>query len=73
MSIYRVIDLEKLKASENAISDAKERAIFQIGLNKYIKPFVLSEEETEAKFKEVWEDGYCAGMHHDWEEFKKTL
>lgn len=41
----------------------------------------LSEEETMAKLKEIWEDGYFSGdndmeypaMNHYWEEFKKNL
>lgn len=75
---YLIIDIEKLKATENAISNPREALNFSVGLNKYIKPFVLSEEETLSKFKEVWDAGAieAQGNYLDaptFEEFMKTL
>lgn len=46
------------------------------------KHCILSPEETEAKFKEIWEDGYGSGSSDghrmgfylkDWNEFKNNL
>lgn len=79
MSRYFIIDIEHIKSCFKS-QIAAQKAIDQLVYN----PLVLSEEESLAKFKEVWEaswEAYSTGVssdcvhstEDDWEEFKKTL
>lgn len=68
---YLILDLDKMDTTD-AKSDS---AIFRLEL----KGIALSEEESLAKFKEVFDMGCIDGQGNypfeetSWEEFKKTL
>lgn len=75
---YLILDLDKIDTTD-AKSDS---ALFRLEL----KGIALSEEETLAKFKEVWgkaiksamDASFVGGFHNgfidiDWDEFKKEL
>ena len=78
---YLIIDIKKLHAQENEITDPKSLFIFRKWLNKIIKPNVLSEEESLGKFKEIYDAGNPfpdnpynnSQAHYKWIELEDKL
>ena len=77
---YLLIDMDKVRSGECNINNPDN----WVGLNLDLA--ILSEEETLAKFKEIWDDGHECGFidgfdgytvpktkEQDWEQFKETL
>lgn len=67
MTRYIIIDREKITHTR----DIGESADPSFVVNSSA---ILSHEETEDKWKEVFEAAYVTGYNrHDWDEFKETL
>jgi hypothetical protein len=74
---YRLINIEEFEQKTNSVN--------LISVLNELKQYevVLSEEQTLAKFKDIWQDGFNSGYDEttyppknekqDWNEFKLTL
>lgn len=75
MGKYAIVDMDKYYSLLATWKNLKEPA-FSKALENNFKQVMLSEEKTEAKFKEVFDAGsekIPNFIEEYWEEFKKTL